>query len=54
MTRTGISIALLSMFIMIALTILFPTVMGIIIFLSVIGVIILANHKNRDHEKVEN
>jgi len=54
MTRTGITIALLSMFVMIALTILFPTVMGIIIVVSVLGIIVFANHKNGDYEKVEN
>ncbi len=53
MTRTGLSIVMLSAVIVIVLTILFPTVMGIIIFLSVLGIIVIANRNNRDYEKVE-
>jgi len=54
MTRTGLSIVLLSVVFFITLTILFPEVMGAIILVSVLGILYIANRKNKDYEKVGN
>jgi len=54
MTRTGLSIVLLSVVFFITLTILFPEVMATIILVSVVGIILTTNRKDRDYEKVGN
>jgi len=50
MTRTGLSIVLLSVVIFITLTILFPEVMGGIILVSVLGIIFITNRNTQQYE----
>ena len=54
MTRTAISISILSAVIVILLTILFPLTMGIIIVMTIFSIIVFVTLENPDHEEMEN